>query len=158
MSFKHILVPYDKSETALKALRQGVDLTRSDAEIRLDVIYITAIPDTSLQAAYSATLYDTEPSFVDVDRIVTQRNEILEAEKDKIMALIEPEIVDVADRTTVTLIPGLSPSDDILEFSDKAGCDLIVMGCRGLGAIRSMLGSVSSGVLRSSSIPVLIVK
>ena len=35
---------------------------------------------------------------------------------------------------------------------------MIAMGSRGLGALRGMIGSVSFAVLRSSQIPVLIVK
>ena len=38
------------------------------------------------------------------------------------------------------------------------GCGLIVMGSRGLGAVRSMLGSVSTAVLRESEIPILVTK
>ncbi len=51
-----------------------------------------------------------------------------------------------------------SPVQGIVEYSTANDCDLIVMGRRGLGAIRGILGSVSSGVLRSVDIPVLTVK
>ena len=36
--------------------------------------------------------------------------------------------------------------------------DLVVMGRRGLGALRGMLGSVDFGVLRSVEVPILTVK
>jgi nucleotide-binding universal stress UspA family protein len=42
--------------------------------------------------------------------------------------------------------------------SRKIDADLLVMGSRGLGAIRGVLGSVSYAVLRESDIPVLVVK
>jgi nucleotide-binding universal stress UspA family protein len=49
--------------------------------------------------------------------------------------------------------------EKILEVADRAGCGHIAMGSRGLGWLESlMLGSVSSGVLRRTAIPVTLVK
>jgi nucleotide-binding universal stress UspA family protein len=53
---------------------------------------------------------------------------------------------------------GTSPTTGILAYADSNECDVIVMGCRGLGALRGMIGSVSFAVLRSATVPVLIVK
>ena len=50
------------------------------------------------------------------------------------------------------------PGEQIVAFADEHACDLIVMGSRGLGALRGILGSVSSHVLREAAVPVLIVK
>ena len=41
---------------------------------------------------------------------------------------------------------------------DTHDVDLVVMGCRGLDAVRGMIGSVSAAVLRSVDCPVLVVK
>ena len=53
-----------------------------------------------------------------------------------------------------------SPSavDGIIDYASDHSCDLIVMGRRGLGAIRGLLGSVSYGVIRATTTPVLTVK
>ena len=49
-------------------------------------------------------------------------------------------------------------AEEILARANDEGVDLIVMGCRGLDAVRGMIGSVSAAVLRSVECPVLVVK
>ena len=70
------------------------------------------------------------------------------------MGLVE----DIADIVTIDVVAGTAPAEALARYADKNGCDLIVMGRRGLGAIRGMLGSVSFGLLRSTDVPVLTVK
>jgi nucleotide-binding universal stress UspA family protein len=49
--------------------------------------------------------------------------------------------------------------ETIVALADAKDADLIVLGCRGRGAVASaLLGSVSQGVLRHASRPVLVVK
>ncbi len=46
----------------------------------------------------------------------------------------------------------------IVSFAEEKGCDLIVVGSRGLGASEGyMLGSVSHKVTSLTSIPVLVI-
>jgi nucleotide-binding universal stress UspA family protein len=48
--------------------------------------------------------------------------------------------------------------EKILEESERAGADLVVLGSHGRGALgRALLGSVSEGVLHRSRTPVLVV-
>ena len=70
----------------------------------------------------------------------------------------EGVIEDIADIVTIDVVAGTAPAEALARYADKNGCDLIVMGRRGLGAIRGMLGSVSFGLLRSTDVPVLTVK
>lgn len=50
-------------------------------------------------------------------------------------------------------------AEQLLEFAEQTGIDLIVMGCRGLSNYEELvLGSVSMKVIRLSSRPVVIVK
>ena len=51
-----------------------------------------------------------------------------------------------------------SALEGIVDYVTSRDIDLVVMGRRGLGALRGMLGSVSFGVLRSVDVPVLTVK
>ena len=51
-----------------------------------------------------------------------------------------------------------SPHDAITGYAEAGDYDCIVMGHRGMGAVRSMLGSVCYSVLQKTQIPVLIVK
>ena len=67
-------------------------------------------------------------------------------------------LADLGDRAQVEAVAGASPADALSRYAEEHDCDLIVMGRRGLGAIRGMLGSVSFGVLRATDVPVLTVK
>jgi nucleotide-binding universal stress UspA family protein len=57
-----------------------------------------------------------------------------------------------------TIIVESPAAEAILRVADVEGCDLIVMGSRGLGMVQGLLlGSVSYRVLHHATIPVLIV-
>jgi nucleotide-binding universal stress UspA family protein len=47
----------------------------------------------------------------------------------------------------------------LVELAGRHGCESIIMGARGLGAVRSaLLGSVSQAVLHAAMVPVTVVK
>jgi nucleotide-binding universal stress UspA family protein len=51
------------------------------------------------------------------------------------------------------------PAHTIVDIGERFGCDMIIMGARGVSAMRSaLLGSVSNEVLHSAQVPVMIVK
>jgi nucleotide-binding universal stress UspA family protein len=51
------------------------------------------------------------------------------------------------------------PAETIVQTAQQLGCDHIVMGTRGLGAVsRVVLGSVAQGVLHLTEVPVTLVK
>ena len=81
------------------------------------------------------------------------------AEQDK---ELQDTIADVVEgfpgALTAEVVFGVYTIETIIETAKHYDCDLIVMGSRGLGAIRGAIGSVSYGVLRSAEIPVLVVK
>lgn len=51
------------------------------------------------------------------------------------------------------------PALTLIEIAERHGCEAIILGARGIGALRSaLLGSVSQAVLHASKVPVTIVK
>jgi nucleotide-binding universal stress UspA family protein len=52
-----------------------------------------------------------------------------------------------------------NPPDVIMQYGKEMACDQIVMGPRGLGAVkRILMGSVASKVIELSTIPVLLIR
>ena len=146
MKYQSILVPYDGSSHASSALKVAVEMLKDNPTARLHVV--TVIPVSTVPA--SIQILNKESYQTYVDAMVAQG---LKSLHDKVDALMR----DVEDRSDVSATAESSVAAGILRFAKEHGCDFIVMGRRGLGALRGMLGSVSFAVLREAEIPVLTV-
>jgi nucleotide-binding universal stress UspA family protein len=135
--FKSILVAWDGSEHAKRALAEAVDLARTQ-DARLTLITVAA----PLHAWPGYV-----PPVSQADLISAAEKTLAEGE-----ALV-PEGIPVSGRTAAG-----DPGAELLKRARAADHDLIVMGSRGRGAVRSaFLGSVSHFVLNHTTVPVLIV-
>ena len=153
------MVPYDKSDNAFKAVEMGVKLTKENPNALMEIVMVVPpVADAFNTASYYTSFSSTEPVAMNVENLQAIRNNAFNKEIEQIQDLVKVAVADVVDQVEITVIPGVSPVDDIVAYSKDGEFDVIVMGCRGLGAIRGVLGSVSYGVLRASSAPVLIVK
>lgn len=143
--FHNILVAIDGSPHGERALAEAIDLAQV-ARARLTII--TAVPDPSAWLLtggvyggaidYHALLKESEKEY----------EELLEAAVSSV-----PEDVSVTSR----LMHG-RPGDRILEQLKEGEHDLVVMGSRGRGNVRSLvLGSVSHQVLNAAPAATLIV-
>ncbi|MGB9859983.1 MAG: universal stress protein [Moorellaceae bacterium] len=138
--FHKILLGYDGSPHARKALKAALDLAQKyGAEI------------TAVSVAHL-------PDFADT------RDEVNGALEDarNFFAQVLEQARELAAREGITLntkvVPG-HPADKLVSLAEEEGYDLIVLGARGLSGIkRFLLGSVSEAVVRLASCPVLIVK
>jgi nucleotide-binding universal stress UspA family protein len=89
---------------------------------------------------------------VDVEQLESdveaETRRIVEAARDRVPDGIDVDTAVVCER----------PADAIIREVERGGHDLIVMGSRGRGSLRSLLlGSVSTSVLHRSRIPVMVV-
>ncbi|QGP93805.1 Putative universal stress protein [Neomoorella glycerini] len=138
--FNKILVGYDGSPHARKALHVSLDLAKKYGA-QITVVSVAHVPD-----------------FADTRDEV---NGVLEDAKNFFSKALE-EATNLAAREGLTLttrvVPG-HPADTLARLVEEEGYDLLVLGARGLSGIkRYLLGSVSEAVVRLASCPVLIIK
>jgi nucleotide-binding universal stress UspA family protein len=141
--FHSILVPVDGSAHADAALTQAVDLARCE---RARITLLCAWrPFVWYGGAVAPAGVDVEQLESDVE---AETRRIAEAARDRVPEGIEVHTAVVCER----------PADAIIREVERGGHDLIVMGSRGRGSVRSLLlGSVSTSVLHRSRVPVMVV-
>lgn len=139
---KRILIATDGSAAAHEAVVLGVELARDEGA---EAILVHAVPLYHMVSMNGFGLMGQVP-YEPTDR----DEEVLDDAK----AVAERE--GVPARTA--LLRG-DPIMEIVRYAEAIDADLIVVGSRGHGAIASaLLGSVSRGILRASTLPVLIVR
>jgi nucleotide-binding universal stress UspA family protein len=138
--FKKILLATDGSAHAQEALAYAQELAVRD-QARVVVVHaFNPVP----------TYLGDQPR----NRVAARHVSVGEGVASQAAEALRKAGVDVV----VEILEG-PPAEAILKVAQVRGCDLIVMGTRGLGALTSLLlGSVSHRVLAHANIPVMIVK
>lgn len=142
--FRRILVAIDGSEHGARALAEAVDLAQVSHAI---LTVISCVPDSASWilggAAYGGVNVE------ELDKATEQEYE----------AILDSAVAGIPDDVSVTKVLAHGHAvDRILEQVERGRHDLIVMGSRGRGQMRSLLlGSVSHSVLNASPAAVLIV-
>ncbi len=145
MSLRNILVPTDLSPPAEAAVRLAAGIARrAGADVTL----------AHIDPGIELSLITPEPMYLPPALIEQLRR----SRTDKIRAALSglaaglPD--DIARSTVVAYSEVVS---GILDLAGTYRADLIVMGSRGRGATRLLLGSVAAKVARSAPCPVLVV-
>ena len=146
MVFENVVVAYDGSDQALAAVKKAAEIVGSEEAAKLHVVFVTTHPNDQLPANFNS------------EDIMALYNKTIDEETEKVKEGIGDSLDSLGDKATIEVIPGYTPAADILGYAEKVNADLIVMGSRGLGAIRGVLGSVSYAVLREAPMPVLVIK
>lgn len=137
-----ILVAYDGSHFADRALEKAMELAKMNASTELQVLYVENAPTITYE-------YTSNNQGM---------NKKIHVNDHKFLHVIEKELASLPNSTSLTVEAG-SPAQVILEFTAKEKFDFIVMGSRGLTGLKELfLGSVSHFVAQNSTVPVLIVK
>lgn len=142
--FSRILVAFDGSNHSRRALEEAADLARlGDAELTV----LSVAPDPSVWVIGGAVLPPINMKELEEEIEASYRNEL----DDAVKAL--PEGV----RSIMRFLTG-SAAEEIVKEAKAGNHDLVVIGSRGRGEVKSLLlGSVSQHVSQASPIPVLIV-
>jgi nucleotide-binding universal stress UspA family protein len=142
--FRRLLVPLDSSPHARHALAEAIDLAKSN---NAELTVMTVVPEPSAWATLGAA---------DAPVNLRELNEQVEHAYQRILDAAVETIPQ--DLPVKTLLKHGAPGAAIVDEVTAHDHDLIIMGSRGRGELRSLLlGSVSRHVLHESPIPVLVV-
>lgn len=140
--FKKILIATDGSDYTKNSIDYGLELAKN-TEAKLYVIYVidtAAFASIPMDAAWES-MYDL---------LKQEGDEATKYVADK----AEAEALTVERLTTEG-----HPAEEIIKYAEKNSMSLIVMGTLGKSGLdRFLLGSVAEKVVRTSKIPVLVVR
>lgn len=140
MGYKKLLIPLDGSENALMACNHAVDLAKGG---NMSIVLLHCYGELPATIGGAAR-----------DEVIA----LSEAEGKAILASGVQLCEDNGISCKSVVYCG-SPGRSIVQVAQSEGCDLIVMGSRGLSDFSGMvMGSVSHRVLRHATMPVLIVR
>jgi nucleotide-binding universal stress UspA family protein len=140
--FQNILVAVDGSPDAGQALTQAIDLAEAE-HARLTIFSAVVSPPAAAYIGAGGAVAATVAGDA-------------EAETETIVRTARERVSDHVSVSTVVSSDPVRPA--LLHQLEQGHHDLLIMGSRGRGAVRSvLLGSVSHYVLHHSPVPVLIV-
>ena len=145
MTYQHILVPVDGSETAYTAVKQATSLAQAFGSKVTLVEILTLDP-------YIAAEYIT----------AKQTNEFIERARAAIVANLSEAKAKFEEQgisVNTLVLEGQVISREIVKSAQTLQADLIVMGSHGRTGIKKLfLGNVAQSVLAETDVPVMVVR
>ena len=132
-----IVVGYDGSETAKRALAKAAELARGGGSVSV----------VSVVSVHTGAVHGAAP--IDPDETTERSAELSEASAMLVEGGLKPKLIEGRG----------DPADAIVEAASSEGADLVIVGTRGKSALeRTLLGSVSSKVVHDAPCDVLVVR
>ncbi|WP_019456573.1 universal stress protein [Acinetobacter sp. GG2] len=145
MSYQHILVPIDGSETSTVAMKEAIKLGKA-LNSKITIVQVMVL----------------DPIIADLYVKTGQTNELIERTRTYLLDILEQakqQFVQEGLTVETKLLEGFVVHEEIIQAAQDINADLIVMGSHGRTGVRKLvLGSVAQKVLGESHIPVLIVR
>ena len=149
--FRRILVPVDGSSTSNRGLRTAIELAR-DQKAALELLHVV---DELLVAPVGDGGVYVPPQYVD------EFAAALRAQGAKVLARAEAQArkAGIGYRAVLAETVGRPVADLIVAHAKRCRADLIVLGTHGRrGIARAVMGSDAEGVVRTSPVPVMLVR
>ena len=137
MTAPTIVVAYDSSPAARAALSLAADRARGG---RLFIVHAYDAPKEFWGAEHYQDV---------LDRALQRGEDLLDA-----VATIEPRLAELEYETE--LIPG-TPAEVVAGVAEVRDADEIIVGTRGFGPLRAVVGSVAHGLLHLAPCPVTVI-
>lgn len=145
---KKILLATDGSESSMHAARVLGDLVASQPEAQVTVLHVAHVPRSYFVTDENGNTVTPE---VPMDIMIRRSAEPILRRTLSALGLPENRVV--------TEVQVGEPSEEIVDLARLEGYDLIVMGTRGIGAVKELImGSVSHKVLHTAPCPVLVAR
>ena len=139
-----LLVPFDGSDTAMRALEYAIKLAKEHGPMELVIAYAHEPP----------LIYGEIAVYLPEDKAEALQ---LKHSEDMLRPAIEKAKQSGVPFTTEVLIGDIP--DSIVSCAEALACDGIVMGTRGMSAIGNLvMGSVATKVVHLTKLPVTLVK
>jgi nucleotide-binding universal stress UspA family protein len=153
MKFDKIMVAIDGSKESMHAANCAIGVAK---RYNATLVVLSVLPQ-KLRYDYEIDRVDPEVPMTPVRGVVELSRMEIEG---KWFAVIKKHaLVSNVRIETEVVMEGKSVVSDIIEYSEKQGIDLIVIGTKGkTGLRRLLLGSVSQGILAYAHCPVLLVR
>jgi len=141
---RKLLVPFDGSANALRALTYAISLAKKNGPLSIHVVTAHEAPEVYGEIA----VYVSHEKMAELQR----------RQSETVLRVAEQILQEAAVPYTKEILVG-NVAELIARRADELACDSIVMGTRGLTAIGNLvMGSVATKVVHSANIPVTLVK
>ena len=145
--YKKVLVPLDGSDLAECTLSHVKSFIEDGSVGEVTLLNIVKVDIPWIE------VYDKKP--FDINEI---RKPLFAASK-KYLAKVASQLSSKGIKVKTKALEANRPADTITDYAQNNGMDLIVVATHGhTGLKKLIMGSVASGVLNSSSIPVLLIR
>ena len=141
--FKNILFPVDLSESSEKILPY-VQAVAKKFEAKIHILFAARVFE------YFSSIYVPVPSINKFEK------EIIDGAEKKLYEFIDKHFKEYPG--TKTVVVAGDASEEIINYVESQGIDLIIMGTHGRkGMDKIIFGSVAERVVKTSPVPVMVV-